>query len=138
MGTDLERCIRETMVCDTHDHQMTNEAFVGEKPDVIREIFQNYVSADFVSVCRSPKLVNEFLDLDEQTWTLHHWIRGACLTGITPANGMVYAPPHDCACYPEAKVYGFAAVAPSTMSLSTSFCRDVRPGPGRPPLRLRT
>jgi predicted TIM-barrel fold metal-dependent hydrolase len=62
MATDLERCIQETMVCDTHEHQMTNEAFVGEEPDVIREIFQNYVQADFVSVCRSRELVNAFLD----------------------------------------------------------------------------
>lgn len=59
----------------------------------------------------------EFLDLDQQSWELHHWIRGACLTGITPANGMVYAPQHDCACYPEAKVFGFAAVAPASKSL---------------------
>lgn len=54
----------------------------------------------------------EFLDLEAEDWTLHHWVRGACLTGILPANGMVYATPHDCACYPEAKVYGFAAMAP--------------------------
>ncbi len=60
----------------------------------------------------------EFLDLDKQSWELHHWVRGACLTGITPANGMVYAPQHDCACYPEAKVLGFAAVAPDSKSLN--------------------
>ena len=53
----------------------------------------------------------EYLDIDKETWTLHHWVRGACLTGVTPCNGMIYATPHDCACYPEAKVYGFAALA---------------------------
>ncbi|MFO8013758.1 MAG: PQQ-binding-like beta-propeller repeat protein [Phycisphaerae bacterium] len=53
----------------------------------------------------------EFLDIQKETWTLHHWVRGACLTGVMPANGLMYAPPHDCACYPEAKVFGFAALA---------------------------
>ena len=52
----------------------------------------------------------EYLGLDQESWTWHHWVCGACLTGIVPANGMIYAPPHDCACYPEAKVFGFAAL----------------------------
>ncbi len=60
----------------------------------------------------------EFLDLDKESWSLHHWTRGACLTGIMPANGMIYAPEHDCACYPEAKTYAFAALAPDSKSLS--------------------
>ncbi|MFW5692768.1 MAG: PQQ-binding-like beta-propeller repeat protein, partial [Thermoguttaceae bacterium] len=59
----------------------------------------------------------EFLDIERENWELHHWVRGACLTGILPSNGMVYAPPHDCACYPEAKVFGFAALAPATSPL---------------------
>jgi outer membrane protein assembly factor BamB len=62
----------------------------------------------------------EYLDLDQESWTLHHWVRGACLTGIVPANGMIYAPPHDCACYPEAKVFGFAALGPRRKSLDAT------------------
>ncbi len=56
----------------------------------------------------------EFLDLDKKTWIIHHWVRGGCLYGIMPCNGMVYAPPHNCACYPEAKLYGLNALAPSS------------------------
>ena len=37
-----------------------------------------------------------------------------------PSNGMIYAPPHDCACYPEAKVYGFAALAAEPASADTA------------------
>jgi outer membrane protein assembly factor BamB len=54
----------------------------------------------------------EFVDFRNQHWTCHHWVRGACLYGIMPANGMVYSPPHPCACYLEAKLYGFNALAP--------------------------
>ncbi len=53
----------------------------------------------------------EFVDFRDQHWTCHHWVRGACLYGTMPANGMVYNPPHPCACYLEAKLYGFNALA---------------------------
>ncbi len=54
----------------------------------------------------------EFVDPKTKHWELNHWVRGACLYGVMPANGMVYSPPHPCACYLEAKMYGFNALAP--------------------------
>jgi len=54
----------------------------------------------------------EFVDPDQEHWDIHHWVRGGCLYGIMPCNGLTYAPPHNCACYPEAKLYGFNALAP--------------------------
>ena len=54
----------------------------------------------------------EFIDLKTGEWTIHHWVRGGCLYGIMPCNGLVYSPPDPCACYPEAKLNGFAALAP--------------------------
>ncbi|MHC4199677.1 MAG: outer membrane protein assembly factor BamB family protein, partial [Planctomycetota bacterium] len=45
-------------------------------------------------------------------WTPHHWARGGCLYGILPCNGLIYTPPHNCACYLEAKLFGFNALAP--------------------------
>ncbi len=53
----------------------------------------------------------EFVDVNQKTWRTHHWVRGACLYGVMPANGLVYAPQHPCACYLEAKLYGFNALA---------------------------
>jgi len=60
----------------------------------------------------------EFLDVRKKQWTPHHWVRGACLYGIMPANGLLYAPQHPCACYLEAKMYGFNALAPARESKS--------------------
>jgi outer membrane protein assembly factor BamB len=54
----------------------------------------------------------EFIDLEKRQWVPHHWTRGACLYGVMPANGLVYNPPHPCACYLESKLYGFNALAP--------------------------
>jgi outer membrane protein assembly factor BamB len=55
----------------------------------------------------------ELVDLVSGEWTINHWVRGACLYGIMPANGLIYSPPHPCACYPEAKLNGFTALAPA-------------------------
>jgi len=56
----------------------------------------------------------EFVDFRSKHWTTHHWVRGGCIYGIMPCNGLVYAPPHSCACYLVAKLYGFNALAPES------------------------
>ncbi|GAF77811.1 unnamed protein product, partial [marine sediment metagenome] len=43
-------------------------------------------------------------------------MRGGCIYGIMPCNGLVYAPHHSCACYIDAKLYGFNALAPESQS----------------------
>ena len=53
----------------------------------------------------------EFVDHEKEHWDINHWVRGGCLYGVMPANGLTYAPPHNCACYPEAKLFGFNALA---------------------------
>jgi len=53
----------------------------------------------------------EFVDFRERHWIIHHWVRGGCLYGFMPANGLIYVPPHNCACYIEAKLFGFNALA---------------------------
>ncbi len=58
----------------------------------------------------------EFVDFAKKDWTCNHWVRGGCLYGVLPCNGMLYAPPNDCACYPEAKLYGINALAPTMAS----------------------
>jgi len=55
----------------------------------------------------------EFIDFRKEHWDINHWVRGACLYGVMPCNGLIYAPQHPCACYPEAKQYGFSALAPA-------------------------
>lgn len=68
----------------------------------------------------------EFVDIHNQHWTCHHWVRGACLYGIMPANGMIYNPPHPCACYLEAKLSGFHALAPHSKSRQEIIDADER------------
>ena len=53
----------------------------------------------------------EFFDVTTGKSTHDSWIRGACLYGFMPAGGMLYTPPHPCACYMQGKLSGFWAVA---------------------------
>jgi outer membrane protein assembly factor BamB len=52
----------------------------------------------------------EFVDLKQKHWTVNHYVRGGCYYGIMPSNGLIYTPPHACACYMEAKLNGFCAL----------------------------
>jgi len=56
----------------------------------------------------------EFVDLDRQRWDLNHWVRGACLYGILPCNGLLYTPPAPCICYAESMLHSFNAFAPAS------------------------
>jgi outer membrane protein assembly factor BamB len=55
----------------------------------------------------------EFIDVAARHWEPHHWVRGGCIYGVMPANGLVYAPPHSCGCYLESKLTGLNALAPA-------------------------
>jgi len=54
----------------------------------------------------------EFVDLKAEHWKPHHWVRGGCIYGVMPCNGLTYAPMHSCGCQMEAKLTGFNALAP--------------------------
>ncbi|MFH1719087.1 MAG: PQQ-binding-like beta-propeller repeat protein, partial [Planctomycetota bacterium] len=58
----------------------------------------------------------EFIDYEKESWLTNHWVRGGCIYGIMPCNGLVYAPPHSCGCYLQSKLCGFNALAPESSS----------------------
>jgi outer membrane protein assembly factor BamB len=53
----------------------------------------------------------EFIDLDAGDNWLHHWVRGKCRFGVLPCNGLLYALPHACSCYPLSTLKGYSALA---------------------------
>lgn len=70
----------------------------------------------------------EFIDLQAQRWDINHWVRGGCLYGFMPCNGLVYAPPHACGCFLESKLFGFQALAPEARNKDEGI-RDKDEGP---------
>ena len=51
----------------------------------------------------------QFVDPRNGTNRNTSWVRGGCQYGIMPANGLLYVPPHSCACSPESFLIGFNA-----------------------------
>lgn len=58
-----------------------------------------------------PKRGVEFVDLQGDNHMRHDWLRAPCGHGVIAANGLLYAPPHQCFCYPGVKLAGFNALA---------------------------
>ena len=52
-----------------------------------------------------------FIDLDGDDGLQNAWVRGACQYGVLPCNGLLYTPPHSCACYIQSKLTGFYALS---------------------------
>lgn len=44
---------------------------------------------------------------------IHNYVRGSCIYGIMPSNGLLYKPPDSCACYYMSKLEYFCALAPA-------------------------
>ena len=53
----------------------------------------------------------EFVDVASGQALANHWVRGECQYGILPCNGLLYVPPHPCACFILAKLNSYHALA---------------------------
>ncbi|MHC4685652.1 MAG: outer membrane protein assembly factor BamB family protein [Planctomycetota bacterium] len=71
----------------------------------------------------------EFIDLQSGDVLWHSWVRGICKYGVMPCNGLLYAPPHACACYVGTKVTGFFALASEQESTDRSAGARLEIGP---------
>jgi outer membrane protein assembly factor BamB len=71
--------------------------------------YRNKATEGFIFTGRSGI---EVVSLDEGWQGNNSWIRGTCQYGIMPSNGLLYAPPDACGCFPKVKVPGFFAAAP--------------------------
>ena len=69
------------------------------------------------------------MDLKTGEWEIHHWVRGGCIYGMMPANGMLYATPQACACYYQSKVTGFNAFASGERTLPADPGDRLEKGP---------
>jgi outer membrane protein assembly factor BamB len=70
--------------------------------------YRNKATHQFIVLGRTG---TELIDLSGQLHLRHCWVRGACQYGVMPANGLLYAPPHSCACYIQSKLSGFWALS---------------------------
>jgi hypothetical protein len=58
----------------------------------------------------------EFIDVATGRGIANHWTRGTCQFGVIFADGLLYVPPHPCACFIRSKLTGFYCYAPKRES----------------------
>jgi outer membrane protein assembly factor BamB len=71
----------------------------------------------------------EFVDMSSDQLLVDRWTRGTCQYGILPCNGMIYAPPHACACYVTHQLNGFNALVAKAESGRRKAEEGLRKGP---------
>ena len=49
MTTDLARSIEETALIDTHEHLQKESNWTDQGPDILQDLFGNYIPADLIS-----------------------------------------------------------------------------------------
>lgn len=69
--------------------------------------YRNKATEDYVLMGKEGV---EYLDLNTGQVEVNRWIRGTCLYGIMPANGLLYTTPAACACNQMNRLDGFAAL----------------------------
>jgi len=71
----------------------------------------------------------EFHKIGDTKMTLHHAVRGSCIYGVMPANGLLYKPPDTCACYYQSKLEYFCALSPESAMKKTPEAERLEKGP---------
>ena len=65
MSSDLQQFIANLSICDTHEHMKKEQDWLDFKPDLLCELFQNYVPADLVVAGASAEALKRLLDPNE-------------------------------------------------------------------------
>ena len=60
--TDLRLHIRETPLCDSHEHMIKEDAYLERNPDILQNLFENYVSGDLHSAGVSEEVLKRLVD----------------------------------------------------------------------------
>ena len=62
MATDLASHIQETPLVDTHEHMKREPAWVDDGPDILQDLFGNYVGADLRTAGASEEAMQRLMD----------------------------------------------------------------------------
>lgn len=66
MLEELASFISTSPLCDTHEHLRSEANYLESQPDILQQLFQNYVSADLVSAGASIDSVNSLIEASDR------------------------------------------------------------------------
>lgn len=87
--------------------------------------YRNKATTQYLVVGRDG---TDFIDVATGAIQVNRWTRGTCKYGVMPANGLLYAPPHACSCYPTSKLSGFLAFTAAPVGTPVADADRLRKG----------
>jgi len=66
----------------------------------------------------------EFYRVGGDEVDIYNHVRGSCIYGVMPCNGLLYKPPDSCACYYQSKLDHFCALAPGRFKAKGPKAKD--------------
>ena len=66
----------------------------------------------------------EFYEVGGKEVDINNVVRGSCIYGVMPCNGLLYKPPDSCACYYQSKLDYFCALAPAGLEVNRLMARN--------------
>jgi len=67
--TDLQQHIQAMPLMDTHEHLYREDKYVQDGPDVLQDLFQNYIEADLIVAGATPEAVARLINAaDGDLW----------------------------------------------------------------------
>lgn len=65
MTTNLSEHIKQTALCDTHEHLRREPDWIDDGPDVLQDLFGNYVPADLITAGASQEALRRLTDASD-------------------------------------------------------------------------
>lgn len=113
------------------------ESFIAESPEAYFMHQRCYMGRATRKYLMTSGTGTEFYEIGSRSIDLNHHVRGSCIYGVMPSDGMLIKPPDSCACYYQSKVAHFMALCPEqTRTRNTPVAEEERlekgPAYGRP------
>ncbi|MDE0449565.1 MAG: hypothetical protein OXH96_23085 [Spirochaetaceae bacterium] len=64
-STDLARHVEQTPLVDTHEHLKREPEWLDDGPDILQDLFDNYVAADLHTAGASAPAIRRLLDASD-------------------------------------------------------------------------
>jgi len=152
--TELELHIQTTPLCDTHEHLHSEQAYVTQGPDILQNLFANYVTADLIVAGASQAALDTLLDRTnpdlrarfagiQTAWeAVRHTGYGEAvqliarelyaIDELTPAAIEAAQPQNEALCQPGQRLHILRERANLDHVQVDNFCRPCRPDPSGP------
>ena len=119
MDTDLKHHIHSIRLVDTHEHMRRENDWVENGPDILQDLFGNYVPADLITAGATPQAMQDLMDSNKNIKNRFEGIRSAWeatqFTGYGEAVRIV-----------AKQIYGLEELTPDGLLKAQDKVRDIR------------